>query len=172
MKTRTDLQAAIERVDDAMRNAANDARDSSQHWKAWDFALTGLPPAEEVPSDLGYWWQNQLLDASRRAFEHKRLRRRYHQGRFDAGGQPMDGVVWNNGPCVYRDREIRVELRREALGMPWTAQVTISKRQELRVMARMFFAGIPSTVTGAVGAYALVIEEAKREIDRQDVPSG
>jgi hypothetical protein len=171
LKSRTDLQGAIERFDDAMRNAANDARDSSEHWRAWGCALAALPPKEEVSGDLGYWWQNQLLDAGRRAFEHKGLRRRYHQGRFDAGGLPMDGVVWNSVPCIYRDREIRVELRREAQGMPWAAQVTISKRDEIKVMSRMFFEGIASAVTGADGAYAQVIEEAKQEIDRQDDPS-
>jgi len=170
LKTRTDLQGVIERINATMHDAANDAHQSSQLWEAWSLALQGIPPPEEVPGDLGYWWQNQLLDASRRAFENKSLKARYHRGKFDAGGAPIDGVVWNNGPCVYRDQEIRVELRRETLGAPWSARVTISTIRALKVNARMFYAGIPSTVAGAVGAYALVIEEAKREIDRLDAP--
>ena len=69
---------------------------------------------------------------------------------------------------MYRGREIRVELRRETLGAAWSAAVTISNRYELKISGRMFFAGIPSTVTGAIGAYALVIDEAKREVDRMN----
>ncbi len=167
LKTRIDLQGAIDQIDAAMLHASNEAPDTSQHWKAWSFATAGIPPMDEIPSDLGYWWQNQLLDASRRAFDNKDLRRRYHRGEFHADALPIDGVVWNNGPCVYRDREIRIELRRRTLGAPWTAEVTISRRHELKITDRMFFAGIPgATVMGAIGAYALVIEEAKREVDR------
>lgn len=166
MKTRTELQGTIEQIDATMLRAANEVPDTSQHWKAWSLATAGLPPMEEVPLDLGYWWQNQLLDASRRAFDNKDLRRRYHRGDFHADELLADGVVWNNGPCVYRGREIRIELRRETLGAPWTAAVTISNRHELKITDRMFFAGIPCTATGAIGAYALVIEEAKREVDR------
>ena len=55
--------------------------------------------------------------------------------------------------------------------MPSAAQVTISTRHEIKVMARMFFEGIASTVTGADGAYAQAVEEAKQEIDRQADPS-
>lgn len=170
LKTRTDLLGAIEMIDAAMLRAANESSDTPQHWNAWKLALSGMPQMDEVPSDLGHWWQNQLLDASRRAFENKELRRRYHNGDFDAGGLSSEGVVWNNGPCAYRGREIRVELRRETLGASWTAAVTISNRHELRITTRMFFAGLPSSVMGAIGAYALVLEEARQNIDRMDTP--
>lgn len=170
METRTDLQGVLERINATMQDAANDARDSAQFWKGWEFARDGSPSTDDVSDDLGYWWQNPLLDASRRAFEQKERKARYHRGEFDAGGVPLDGVIWNNGPCVYRNQEIRVELRRETLGAPWTARVTISRRCEPRVVERMFFAGIPGSVAGAVGAYAQVIEKAKREIDRQSAP--
>jgi|GEM_PF-3020025 len=166
---RTDLQCVIERIDATMRDAANDARDSAQLWKAWNFALESVPTPEQVPSDLNYWWQNQLLDASRRAFEHRCLRTRYHRGTFETSGSPIDGVIWNSAPFVYQGQEIRVELRRVTMGMPWSARVTISRQSELKVTARLFFEEIPSTVAGVVGAYAFAIEEAKREIERQDV---
>jgi len=168
LKTRTDLQLAIELFDAAMLHAANEAPNTADHWKAWHLAAADLPALDEVPGDLDYWWQNQLLDASRRAFGNQNLRRRYHRGEFAADCSQSEGVVWNNGPCVYRGREIRVELRRETLGAAWSAAVTISNRYELKISDRMFFAGIPSTVTGAIGAYALVIDEAKREVDRMN----
>lgn len=169
MKTRAELHGVIEQFDAAMLRAANEVPDDLRHWEAWSLAIAGLPPKGEVPSNLNYWWQNQLLDASRRAFGNKELRHRYHQGDFRTDRFGTDGVVWNNGPCVYHGREIRVELRRETLGAAWNAVVTISNFNELKIAHRMHFAGIPSTVSGAVGAYALVIEEAKREVDRLGV---
>jgi len=148
-----------------MLQAANEASDTSQYWSSWKLATTGLPLSDEVPSELSYWWQNQLLDASRRAFNHRELRRRYHCGDFDADGVPA-GIVWNSAPFAYRGREIRVELRRETLSASWSASVTISDLYELKIAARMFFARLPSTASGAIGAYGLVIEEARREVDR------
>jgi len=167
---RTDMHGVIERINATMHDAANDAHESSPLRDAWCLVPQDHPTPDKVPDDAGYWWQNQLLDASRRAFDHKSLGASIRRGSLDAGGLPIDGVVWNNGPCVYRNQEIRVELRRQTQGAPWSARVTISTIRAVRVNSRMFFAGIPSTVAGAVGAYALVIEEAKREIDRQDVP--
>jgi len=165
MRTRRDLQGVIEGIDAAMLYAANEASDMSQYWSSWNLAITGLPLSEEVPSDLSYWWRNQLLDASRRAFDNSVLRRRYHREDFNSDGVPT-GIVWNSAPCVYRDREIRVELRRETSSASWCASVTISDLYELKIAARIFFARLPSAAGGAIGAYALVIERARREVDR------
>lgn len=166
MKTRTELHGIIEQLDAAMLRAANEVSDDVNHWEAWNFATASLPKIDEVPSDLGYWWQNQLLDASRRAFGSKHLRRRYHQGDFQAADIRYDGVVWNSGPCGYGGREVRIELRRQTLGAAWSAVVTVSNLHEFKIIHRMFLAGIPATFSGAIGAYALALEEARREIDR------
>lgn len=58
VKTRTELQGTIEQIDATMLHAANEVPDTSQHWKAWGLATAGLPSMDEVPRDLGYWWQN------------------------------------------------------------------------------------------------------------------
>lgn len=114
MRTRTELRGIVELIDETMERAANDALDHTALWRAWMTACEDVPSSIDVPEELQHWWQNQLLEASRRAFDHKLLRTRYHRGDYNHGDPPGDGVVWSSAPSCYRGHEIRVELSRDA----------------------------------------------------------
>lgn len=155
-------------VDETMERAANDALDHTALWRAWMTACDSLPSSIDIPAELKHWWQNQIFEAGRRAFDHKLLRTRYHRGDYNNGSPPGDGATWSSAPCCYRGREIRVELCRAARDGPWFASVAIYCERTFSLEGRLVFPDLPETPAGAVGAYALIIEQVKGEIDRME----
>ncbi|MDI9239106.1 hypothetical protein QLQ15_09310 [Lysobacter sp. LF1] len=131
-----------------------------------------MPSPHEVPEDLHHWWENQLIEAGRRAFDSKRLRTRYHRGDYNDGVPPGDGVVWSSAVCSYRGREILVELSRVLQDGPWFASAAIYCERTFSLEGRLFFPDIAATPAGAAGAYALIIGQIKDEIDCIDAPLG
>ncbi len=167
MKTQGQLQDILADIDARMTVAANTAENHAGHWLSWKEACGIIPAIEDVPCELRQWWRDQVLDAGKRAFGHEALWRRSRGKEYDDGlsGRHNESSI----PYVvstHRGFAISVDLAWSRLTAAWSTKLTIAMGSPGHIVARWELDGIPVTAAGADGACNVLVEIAKKRIDR------